>query len=521
MRLDWNKYAGLAGLALLIVAALIYTGQGSAGLAVWLPLGLGVAALAMYVVENREEALGILASRQARQGANSVFLGLLALTCAAFLQAIISNHDFSWDLSQGKVHTLADETLKAVRGLDQDVLVYAFDQPGAQANEAQDLLERVRKENPSRFKYEIVDMNKKPLLAEQYAVRTEGTLVLVAGNRSETVSAAKEEELVNALLKVGSTVSRVIYVVGGHGEKFIADTQATGLSELKKGLESATYTVREISLSQSPKVPEDCSSLLIAGPRSDFVGPELSILDEYLGRGGRVVFALDPRTRIGALSAWLKKAGIVVGDDVVVDFNPVNQLFGGSPISPIIANFDREHPITKGLVETRSQIIVPLARSVSLEAKMPPEAHGTAIASTFNSAWAYKGTANAIPNKPTASDTKGPLSLAVAVETDPKLYIKNPGDAGSKPGRLVVLGSSGMLGNQAIAMFNNQDFLVNSVRWLCDDEKHIAIAPRNEATAPLALEHSTMGLIWWSVILLSLGTLGLGIAVLMRRRRAL
>lgn len=520
MRLAWNKWLGLAGLLALIASAVLYTVRATADLAFWLPFGFGAAALAFVLFSNRREAFAILVSRKARYGANSVFLTLLVLVIAAFLQAIISNHDISWDLSKGKIHTISDEATKAVKNLAAPVEIYAFYAPGdPKAGEFEDLCKRMKKVNPSKFSYEFVDMNKNPLTAQKYAVRSLGTSVITAGNLNESISSAKEEDLVNALLKVGSTSSKAIYVLSGHGEKFIEDQQSTGLSEFKKGLESSTFSVSALNISQGGKIPEDAAALVLAGPRSDYLVPELAILDEYLGRGGRLVIALDPRVKVAGLINWLKKAGIVVGNDVVVDFNPVNQLFGGSPIAPIIANFDSSHPITKDMAEQRVQMILPIGRSVGLSPSLPANTKGIVLARTFDTAWAYRGSSDKIPTKPTATDGKGPLAVAVAVEAEAKVFA--PASAAAKPARLVVLGSSGFLANQGIAMFNNQDFAVNAVRWLADEEKRISIAPRNEEKVPLLLDNGSRTMIWWSLILLCLGTLALGITVTLRRKRAL
>lgn len=524
MRLAWNKWLGVSGMLLIIASAVLYTVRSVADLAFWLTCGLGLACVAAYGLSNFSEIVELFKSRKARFGANSIFMTLLVLAAVAFSQAIISNHDKSWDLSKGQVHTLSDEAVKVAKNLGSEIQVYAFYGPNEpRAREFEDLLRRMKKVNPSKFSYEFVDMNKNPLTAQKYAVRSLGTSVVVAGDRSESISSAKEEDLVNALLKVGSTGSKVVYVLSGHGEKFIEDTQPTGLSELKKGLESSTFLVRALNLSQVPSVPEDCTTLILAGPRSDYLSPELALLDEYLGRGGRLIIAVDPRVKAGNLIAWLKKAGIEVNNDVIVDYNPVNRLFGGSPIAPIIASFDPSHPITKDMAEQRSQMIMPIGRSVALSASMPAGAQGTALAKTLGTAWAYRGNSDKIPAKATAADGKGPLTVAVAVEAEAKLFKKTADSKTdtSNPARLVVMGSSGILGNQGIAMFNNQDFSVNAVRWLADEEKRIAIAPKNEESVGLHLDKGTVSLIWWSLILLCLGTLALGITVTLRRKRAL
>lgn len=201
-----KRWAGWAGLALMIGASLTYGVRGVADLAFWIPAAFAAGLLALFSVNHSGEIVEAVTSRKARHGANSVFLGVAALAIAALAFAIINNHNVSWDLSKRKVHTLSDEAEKAVKNLAEPVQIYAFFDPTTgQQGAFEDLLKRLKKFNPGKFSYEFVNLNKKPLLAQQYSVRSYGTSVIVSGNKSESISSSKEEDLVNALLKLGSS----------------------------------------------------------------------------------------------------------------------------------------------------------------------------------------------------------------------------------------------------------------------------------------------------------------------------
>lgn len=520
MRREYAKAAGWAALFLLMATGVTYAIRSTADLGLWLPLGLGLAATAFWAVEFRGEAAEVLRSRRTRQGANAVLFTLAVLAAVVLLQALVVNNDVSADLTKDKAYTLSDESVKLVKGLDQKVQVYAFygdDSRGAM----EDLLKRFKKVNPAKFDFEFVNPNRKPLLAQEYGVRSVGTTVVVAGDKKESFPGTKEEDLLNALVKVSAGAKKEIYFLAGHQEASPDDGQPGGASGLKQGLESATFGSHVLNLGTLAKaeVPEDASALIIAGPRTDLMAPELDALTRYLGRGGRVMAAVDPRTPVPAFKAWLAKAGVVLDEDVVIDMNPFNQLFGGSPLAPVVQNFDPSHVATKDLVAQQGQAIFPQTRTVGL-GKLGEGATGTVLAHSLQTAFGWTGSGSRAPSKAGPGDKKGPLDLMVALEAPLKDFGGDPAAPADKRARLVVLGTSVLLSNRAVSAFNNQDLVVNSLRWLADDEKRISLAPKPANSQPLLLDRARLAMIWWTVILLSLGSLAVGAMVTLKRRRA-
>jgi ABC-type uncharacterized transport system involved in gliding motility auxiliary subunit len=518
MRRDYAKAAGWAALLLALVTGVSYAVRSQADAGLWVPLALTLALAGFWLSELRDEVLQALRSRSARQGANSAVYALAVLAIAVLLQAFIANHDLSLDLSKGKQHTLADETVKTLKALDRPVQVLAFYGP-EQRGAFEDLLKRAKKLNPARFDYEFVNINKEPLKAQQYGVRSLGTAVAVAGDKTESFSGSGEEDLLNALRKVSSGGKKQLYFLQGHQERSPQDTQPGGASELTKGLEAASFVVRPLNLASgaSAEVPEDAAAVVLAGPRSDLLAPELDALTRYLGRGGRVVVAADPRVGTPALKAWLAKAGAKLGEDIVIDFNPFNQVFGGSPVAPVIQDFDAAHPITRDLRSLQGQVIFPQTSTVAL-GPLPNGATGTVLARSLATAFGWTGQGSQAPNKPGPGDTRGPLDLAVAIEAPLSAFGGEDSDA--KKARLVVLGTSQMMANQLVVVFNNQDLLVNSLRWLADEEQRIALAPKPRENSPLLLDRGRLQLVWWSFILMALGAAGMGVLVYTLRRRA-
>ncbi len=517
MSLNWiRRYAAWISLPLLLAAAIAYVVRGVAGVWFWGLMGPGLALMIWFLIERKGDLLEIARSRKARHGANALLFTLMVLVALAFAQAIIGNHSASFDLSKAKVHTLADETVKAFTNLEQDMKVLGFFAPGdGQQAQFEALLKKCRDINPKRFSYEFINLNKSPLLAEQYSVRSYGTTVLVAGERSESFGSANEESLVNALLKLSSSGSKVIYWLAGHQELSLMDFEGSGANQMQKAFESATFKVKELNLLRDQAVPADAAALFIVGPRRDLPGAELKLLKDYLARGGRLTVALDPRSAAQGFAHFLGELGFEIGHDIVVD--PILRMFGGDPVAPIVSQFDGSHPVTREFRAGEHQMILPVAQSIDVKSIFPAGAMGTALLTSNPTAWAYRGTGNRLPSKPGAGDKPGPVKLAAAVEGP----VTGLGGQGEAKWRVVVIGCSRIMSNQGLTLYNNQDFAVNSARWLADDIKRIAIAARKEESQPLMLDRARMSAIWLGGLLLSLGTLAIGGVVLWRRKRAL
>ena len=107
---------------------------------------------------------------------------------------------------------------------------------------------------------------------------------------------AEEEKLTNGLVKVTREGKRVVYVVQGHGEHELANTDRPGFSEAKAAMERANYEVKPLVLAREGKVPATmpCSSSS-PGRATTSSRRRLEALDAYLGK--RRQGPRDGRTR--------------------------------------------------------------------------------------------------------------------------------------------------------------------------------------------------------------------------------
>src|SRR5262249_26659127 len=276
---------------------------------------------------------------------------VLALGVVVFANALSMRHSTRWDFTENRRNTLSPQTVQLLRTLKTPVQAIAFfrsDTPGKRT--AEDLLNQYASHSGGKFTWRLEDTDKAAGLAREYGVESYGTVVLkssVEPAKVEKVLDAEEEKLTNALVKITRSGKRVVYVLKGHGEREIGNSDRGGFSQAKDQMEKANYEVKDLVLAREAKVADDASLVIVPGPRTDLFPQELDALDAYIGRGGKVFFMATPFQAEG-LTKYLQKYGVMLDDDVVIELNPIGQLFGVGPLVPIINQYE-SHPITKDL----------------------------------------------------------------------------------------------------------------------------------------------------------------------------
>jgi ABC-type uncharacterized transport system involved in gliding motility auxiliary subunit len=524
-----RRYAGWGGVACLLAAA---------ALALFVPwltrlqIALAIAGGALLVlalIANGGAVRGLLGRRAARYGAGAGAMVVLALGVVVFANALSLRHSTRWDLTENRRNTLSPQTVQLLRGLRTPVRAIAFfrtDTPGKRT--AEDLLSQYASHSNGQFTWRLEDTDKAPGLAREYGVETYGTVVLIGGPaaqpRIEKVLEAEEEKLTNALVKITRSGKRVVYVLKGHGEREVGNTERAGLSQAKDQMVKANYEVKELELAREARVPDDASLVIVAAPRTDLLPPELAALDAYIARGGKVFFMATPFQGEG-LVKYLAKYGVTLDDDVVIELNPLGQIFGVGPLVPIINRYD-PHPITKDLGNVMT--LFPLTRSVEA-AKAPPKGVSVSpLAQTSPQSWGEtdKSVFQRGEAKQDEGERRGPLAVAVVATVAPSGATPAPGkpegseDKKPAPARLVVVGTADFASNQFLNAQGNRDFFLNVVSWLAEQEDMISIRPKETKQSPVVLTSAQSGIVLWLPLAVLPGAvLFCGIVVVLQRRR--
>jgi len=505
-----SRVVGALGLVLLLSTAITLFFGDSRLVAAKLVLGLAGLAVSFALAET-----GGL--KRFFTGRALHYGGLTALSLVGLLVVlgmanwVAYRRPVSWDLTRDRLFTLQDDTLKTLKGLKGDVkaiAVYRMDEEGYAS--AESLLKRYAERSP-HFTYEMVDPYKNPELAKTYGVVSGGPrILLVSGDQRAPASAPDEQGVTNALVKVTRSGNRKVYFSQGHGEPDPTGDQPRAYGQMVKTLEGEGYQVAPLSLLEKPEVPADASVVLVAGARTGFLTAEVKALETFAAQGGHLGIFLEPEVDPG-LDPLLAQYGVQADDDVVVDPSPAAQILG-SPVSPIVLP-SSAHEISRDLAD--SALIFPTTRSLVALTKAPVTP--TPLALTGREAWGetdVKGVFERGVARRDPGEKVGPLPVAMAVEK------KAEGEGRrSDHTRLVVAGDGDFFSNKYLQLGANRDFAMNAVSWLAEQEDRITIRPKSrEASIVLMTDAQSTALKFFSVDVLPVALLGLGLAVWMVRR---
>lgn len=510
--LEWAGYLGLAALVALWALPWanpgIFAGRGR--IAWWVLLVGGVALVLASLVPYLGRLRQALGRRTARYGLNAAVMVVLLVGIIGLVEAVSYRHNARLDLTENRRHSLAPQTIELLRGLKTEVSAIAFyraDQPGKRG--AEDLLKQYARYGGARFSWRVVDPDREPGLARRYTVESYGTVVLETKDRSEKVLDAEEEKLTNGLVKLLREGRRVVYVVQGQGEPELGSTDRPGFSEAKAAMERANYEVKPLALAREGKVPDDAAVVILAGSRTDLLAPVADALDGYLGRGGKLLVMANP-TIVGggqdaALRRLLARHGVELGDNLVIEVNPIGRLFGIGPEVPLVQQYE-PHPITRDLSGITT--LFPLTRAVDGARTPPAGVSVQPLARTSPDSWGETDRASlqAGQVRPDPADPKGPLTVALVATRD--------------KARLVVYGTAGLATNQFLNLQGNRDFFLNTVSWLAEQEDLIAIRPKDTRQTPVFLTSQQARLVFLVPVVVLPGVVLAGGVVAFLRRRA-
>ena len=131
---------------------------------------------------------------------------------------------------------------------------------------------------------------------------------------------------------------------------------------MKAAIEKLNYDVKDLLLAREPKVPDDATIVVVAGPQKELLPTEIEALVGYVARAGKILFMIDPFQDAG-LGPTLERWGLGLGNDVIIDINPQGRRAGAGPEIPVVGDYVA-HPITR---EFRFATFFPVARTVVRE----------------------------------------------------------------------------------------------------------------------------------------------------------
>ena len=312
----------------------------------------------------------------------------------------------------------------------------------------------------------------------EYEIPAYGTIAIEHKGRIER-DGQGEQELTNAIIKVTSDSQKKIYFVQGHGEHDTASAdEQRGYSIINDALGKENFSIAKLVLVQAPTVPEDAAVVIVAGPQSDYLPPEIDALRAYLNKAARSCSCWIRRMRSIRRRSQPDRADQGMGHrrwrqrgnrsqrhrpargprsghadrhrlSVASDHRSLQQHHDGLPAGPL------GHAL--------------VGRAIGTHGADDPR-------QTSKASWAesdVKRWRNGVPSASTKrAATNGPISLAAVISTDApdQPPAPAPGTNGATPPngrtRVVVFGDSDFPANGNLAVQGNENLFLNTVNWL-------------------------------------------------------
>jgi ABC-type uncharacterized transport system involved in gliding motility auxiliary subunit len=482
----------------------------------------GLACILLYTLGQWREMSKTFAGRSVRLGTISGASIVVVLAILSAIGYISSREHKRWDLTTAAQFTLSPQSIKVLKSLDSPLklTVFAKDSEFPSYRDRLGQYEYVSK----NVSTEYIDPDKKPGPARQLGIQSYGTIAVQYKGRIERVVGSSEQDLTNGIIKVVSGKERKVYFTQGHGEKNTANTERTGYSGIAAQMAHDNYKVEPLPLAQLGSVPDDAASVIVAGPRTDFLPGEVDALKAYIAKGGHVCLMLDPPDKIDSppltnLIALAHDWGMDVGNNIVIDISGVGRLFGTDETVPVAVKYP-PHPIVEGL-DTLTAF--PLARSVTAVAGGVGGHLAQPFVETSAKSWAESDLKTALGGGKIAFDEKqgdkpGPISIAAAASAPVAAPADKTADEAKPESRVVVFGDSDFASNLALGAGGNKDLFMNAVSWLAQQENLIAIRPREAGDQRLTMTALQVRGVWMLVCFVPLFVLGSGVYAWWRRR---
>ena len=240
-----------------------------------------------------------------------------------------------------------------------------------------------------------------------------------------------EYELTSTILKVTAKEAKTVGFLTGHGEFDINDQNYQQFRQLLDKNGQGQYNITPVSLQDGKAVDNTVTTLVIAGVKQALTEREKYELDQFIMRGGKAVFLVDPiQLQPGTLQGTplstglndlLEHYGTKLGNNLLVDrrfhdnarfqrgfmtvFQPYRYF-----VKIVKPNFSTEHTITNQL-ETLT-----LPWTSSLEVITKEGITATTLATTSESGQTVQGYYNLSPDFPIPDAETQAYPVAVALE---------------------------------------------------------------------------------------------------------
>lgn len=486
--------------------------------------------------ENNNQKIGLLKRIKESVMNRTVSLGLyvsvvsvIFIAVVVFINLIVTKADITGDLSNNKVYSITDETVKYLDKLKDDIVIYYIASPDEISDNIYELVKKYEEES-KHIKVKVKDPVVYPTFVDQYTDEevTSNSVIVVnkkdtskykyiaysslvqtevdySTYQSQVTGIDVEGQVTSAINYVTAESSMKMYFLTGHEESENFDSGITDLIT-KQNIESET-----INLQTSKNIPKDCDLLAIISPKRDLDSSELEKIESYIKNGKPVLVCMGYVDKnLENLNKFLKNYGLENHQGLVVEKSIENR--AGQGYTTLFPNISG-HDITSGLESVYA--CIPLATGIKEAEVVPTGVTVEPILQTSDKSYAVTDMSLSIETINKNNSEKGPFNIGSAIT------INND----KTTSKMVVYASASAFDTSediATSQYINAEMMLSSINWLCDIDSSTTISiPVKELSNSQLTVDGSQQLVWTllMVIVIPLVILATGFVVWLRRRR--
>lgn len=494
-------------------------------------------------------------SKTLKYGSSSVIFILVILGILALVNFLSERYFARADLTENNIYTISQSTKEILKELDDiiNIRVYFSENPPQVAKirrEIRDMLDEYSAFSRGNLMIDFIDpaddedlkqklrfMGIPEIQVNVYekdkaeVAKVYMGIAILYEDKKEALPVVQgtynlEYDLTSAILKVSSGETKTLGFLTGHDE---ADIDGQGYEQLNEELRKQ-YDVKKVDLKKNDSALKDIDTLIVAGPKETISVREKYLIDQFLMRGGRAVFLIDPvKMQEGTLQAtplatglndMFESYGVKLGNNLVLDRSNTHASFRSGfmtyslpyPYWPkvIKKNLSDEHVITNQL----ESIVLPWVSSLEITAAIGSSQSkedtesgevpvmAVELAKSTQYAWSAQSPYDLNPQKQHRPSNTKQFTLAVALSGNFKSFyadkaipqvepdensepdtVKSVSDEekiteSQEPTQIVVVGNSRFIQQSGT-------FFINSIEWMTLGDKLISIRSRAVTDRPL------------------------------------
>jgi len=382
------------------------------------------------------------------------------------------------DITRNASNTLSEASQKVVATLPDNIQITAYiKKDTGLRRQIEQLIDRYR-----AYKVDIslafIDPASIPEKTRELNIGSEGVILVSYQGRVERLILIDETSLTNALLQLVNANERWVSFLSGHGERAATGIANFDLGTFGKTLDQRKIKAQSLNLATVQAIPDNSSLLVISAPAVALMKGELTLIKQYIDKGGNLLLLTDPNN--SQLTPLLDYLGIRVLSGTLVDGQ--SKLYGIDDPSFVLASEYSKHPITKGF---QTITVYPTVSALEVEPTSPFES--TALLSSAKQSWTETSPVSGKVRFDAGGVEKaGPLNFAYTLTRDMDKNIQQ---------RIVVVGDGDFLSNTYIGNVGNLDIGLRIINWLIHDDNFIDIPAKTTPDASLQLSNTEIAVI--------------------------